>query len=233
MRYHLDSDICMLGSACKNNSSKRCARAFFVLVCLIAGTANRKASAETFPSTGTAVVVEHNFAIADFDGDQRPDLASVHGGYDNLSEDYWIRFQLTSSQSESVRIVAPAGGLQLEARDVNGDHAVDLVVVSAWLSQPIAILLNDGHGSFSRVEAATFPEAFKQADDNWETAYDHGTEAVGAPPQSGGGDCYQVRLLFETLPRARWTSRSQSVLLLCILLTSHAGRAPPRLISYL
>ena len=74
------------------------------------------------------------FAIADFDGDLRPDLARVQTGRSDSSRtDYWIQLQLTASGRQSIEIVAPIGGLQIAARDVNGDHAIDLVLTAAWL----------------------------------------------------------------------------------------------------
>lgn len=103
------------------------------------------------------------FAFADFDGDHRPDLAYVQTGRSVLNSDaYWIDFRLSFRGPYSVRILAPPGGLRIEARDVNGDNAVDLVVSTAWFRQPVAILLNDGHGAFTPEKPATFPDAFRQ-----------------------------------------------------------------------
>src|SRR5271170_3994083 len=62
---------------------------------------------------------------------------------------YSVQLHLSSVGQHSIQLVAPAGGLQIEARDVNGDDAIDLVLTTAWLKQPVAIFLNDGHGSFS------------------------------------------------------------------------------------
>jgi hypothetical protein len=108
------------------------------------------------------------FAIADFDGDRRLDLASVQsGGSVSGSSTYWIQFQFSAYGRQFVQLVAPEGGLGIEARDVNGDNVVDLIFTTAWLRQPVAILLNDGHGRFSRVEPAAFPAAFDEAGTNW------------------------------------------------------------------
>jgi len=38
----------------------------------------------------------------------------------------------------------------IEARDVNGDYPADLIGSTAWHRQPVTMLLNDGHGSFSK-----------------------------------------------------------------------------------
>src|SRR5579863_6394767 len=53
------------------------------------------------------------FAIADLDGDVRPDLASIQAGSSTSgTTDYWIQLRLTTaSEQQSIRLVAPAGGL--------------------------------------------------------------------------------------------------------------------------
>ena len=104
------------------------------------------------------------FAIADFDGDHRLDEASVQTGRSAAGDsDYWIQFQCSTAGRQYIRLVAPAGGLLIEARDVNGDHTVDLVFTSAWFRQPVAVLLNDGHGRFLRAEPGAFPGAFRES----------------------------------------------------------------------
>src|ERR1700730_12864341 len=134
------------------------------------------------------------FAIADFDGDVRPDLASIQAGSNSSgTTDYWIQLQLTAAGRQSFRLVAPAGGLWIEARDVNGDHAVDLVLGTAWFNQPVAIFLNNGHGSFSRVEPAAFPGAFSECKTIGGSASNQAIDAVGVPPQSRAGTCSESR----------------------------------------
>ena len=110
------------------------------------------------PSVASA---SSSFAVADFDGDLSPDLATVQTA--NLgarNARYSIRFQLGSGELQSVSLSAPVGGLSLNLDDVNGDFALDLVVTSSWRGQPVAILLNDGAGHFSVDSPATYPVAF-------------------------------------------------------------------------
>jgi hypothetical protein len=167
------------------------------------------------------------FAIADFDGDHRPDLASVQTGRSDFSHtDYWIQLQLTTAGRQSIRIVGPAGGLLIEARDVNGDHAVDLVLATAWFRQPIAIFLNDGHGTFSRAEPTAFPGAFTESKTNWGSARNQAIDAVGVPPQSRAVICLKMQLHFPRA-RARLALLSSWESLLHPFLLSHLGRAPP------
>jgi hypothetical protein len=98
------------------------------------------------------------FAVADFDGDLRPDLAHIQiGRSDAALTDYWVQLQLSGAGQQSILVVAPSGGLQISVRDVNGDDAPDLVLTTSWLKTPVAILLNDGRGGFSRKEPSAFP----------------------------------------------------------------------------
>lgn len=156
----------------------------FVLVFLV-GFLGRSAAAtgtDVHDARLASVGPGASFAIADFDGDQHPDLASVQGGrVGSSSTDYWIQLQLSASGRQAIQLVAPSGGLLIEARDVNGDHAIDLVLATAWFKQPVAILLNDGHGRFSRVEPTAFPGAFTDATTNWASSSDQTTEAACVP----------------------------------------------------
>ncbi len=99
------------------------------------------------------------FAIADFDGDNLPDMASVQidqsGTYQSR---YRIRFSLSTGLQQTVSVMGPVGGLLIASQDVNGDDFLDLVVKSAWQEQPVAVLLNDGHGNFIAVQPAAFPQ---------------------------------------------------------------------------
>jgi len=99
------------------------------------------------------------FAVADFDGDSLPDIASVqvdqsagHGAR------YRIQFSLSTGLQQVVSVMGPVGGLQIATQDVNGDEFLDLVVRSPWQEQPVAVLLNDGHGNFDAVQPASFPQ---------------------------------------------------------------------------
>jgi hypothetical protein len=167
-------------------------------------------------------------AIADFDGDHRLDLASIQTGRDGCGGSaYWIQFQLSTAGRQSIQLVAPPGGLRIEARDVNGDHAVDLVFTTAWFRQPIAILLNDGHGSFSRADPTAFAELFSEPKTNWVSGRRLAAAAVGLPPQS--------RARVDKAEKDALQQRSSAGLILSSVpafpaetfLFSSAGRAPP------
>jgi hypothetical protein len=103
-------------------------------------------------------VANPDFAIADFDGDRKPDLATVEmeRGISPARAHYSIRLKLTSGDSQVLGVIAPAGGLQIVARDVNGDHMLDLLVSTAWQHEQIAVFLNDGHGNFTLAPTGEF-----------------------------------------------------------------------------
>jgi hypothetical protein len=99
------------------------------------------------------------FAIADFDGDQLPDLAVVQvDSYSSPNSKYSIRVQFSSGPGPAIGIEAPLGGLRIDSRDVNGDDRSDLIVSTALESQVVAILINDGHGNFVIVKPDLFPD---------------------------------------------------------------------------
>jgi hypothetical protein len=112
------------------------------------------------------------FAIADFDGDRIPDLATVEleTSTSATTTQYSIRLRLATGATQLFGVTAPTGGLQIVAQDVNGDSALDVLVSSAWLHKQVAVLLNDGHGNFTLAEPAAFPALACQSETLWKTA---------------------------------------------------------------
>ena len=92
-------------------------------------------------------------AIADFDGDQKPDAAQSReigrfdGGYL-----YRVELKLSSGAPDgSLTFVhMDALGLTILPVDVDGDHDVDLAITGRFVSQSIGVWINDGHGSFTK-----------------------------------------------------------------------------------
>ncbi len=200
---------------------------FLGLVCgSAAASADFQTPVATTPGPGLP------FAIADFDGDLNPDVASIQAVAGNSGKtDYWIQLQLSAAGRRSIRIFAPSGGLHIEARDVNGDHTVDLVVSTAWRRQPVAIFLNDGHGSFSRAEPAAFPGAFSNGKTSLVSSLRLLIDALGMAPQPGASVCGEEKdSLLDPSP-AGLIPASSAGFPPNTFLTSHAGRAPPSEVS--
>jgi len=168
------------------------------------------------------------FAIDDFDGDLRPDLASVQTGRTDFARaDYWIQLQFATGGRQSFQVVASIGGLKIAARDVNGDRAVDLVLTTALFGQPVAVFLNDGHGSFSRAEPSAFPGAFTGSE---KSLVSHAEEIKDATALSfrdprgtgsnGGKFASPLNVAKESTPRVLCNLPST-------VTASFLGRAPP------
>jgi hypothetical protein len=169
-----------------------------------------------------------SFAIADFDCDRLPDFASVQARQNRGgSSDYSIQIYLSEVGRQSIPINGPVGGLLIEARDVDGDHSIDLVVSTAVRRQPVAIFLNDGHGTFSRAAVAAFPRAFRECESNLVPGPNPATDALGISPQPGAGICPDESDSGIDRSPARLILVLSAGFPLDSFLTSHSGRAPP------
>jgi hypothetical protein len=218
-----------------NGSRRRLRKPFlwtflFLLFCCFGSVRPAAADVGIGPITSTG---PGQFAIADFDGDVRPDSASIQAGPNSSgTANYWIQLQLSVRGQQSIQLVAPAGGLRMEARDVNGDHSIDLVLATAWFRQPVAILLNDGHGNFSRLQPTVFPEAFSDSKINWDSPANQVIGVLGVPPQSHANLCSNAG------GSLRRRASPGPILLTGVhflgspVLISHAGRAPPSEVSH-
>lgn len=202
---------------------------FFLLLLALAGGNALATRGATARNAGFApAATSPSFAIADFDGDHQPDSASVQSGTPSSgSSSYQIQLRLSAVGRQSIQLFAPAGGLVVEARDVNGDHAVDLVLTTAWFRKPVAIFLNDGHGKFSRVEPSAFPGAFNRSDKGWASPSTQEPGAVSIPPQSRDAICLEAAGLVVRQSVANSIPASSSGFAFSPFLASHAGRAPP------
>jgi hypothetical protein len=108
------------------------------------------------------------FDIEDFDGDSRPDIATVVEGRSGAAGNHYrIKFQLSSGGSQNIDLTAPVGGLDLSSRDVNGDDYLDVVVTTARTNRPVAVLLNNGAGTFTASDPSAFPGAFRKSNKFW------------------------------------------------------------------
>jgi hypothetical protein len=208
----------------------------WVSVLLLFGLAgHRVAAAADLPSRPISWAgAGPQFAIADLDGDLRPDSASIQADSNIIGgTNYRIQLRLSGVGQQTVQLVGPAGGLRIEARDVNGDDAVDLVLTTAWLGQPVAILLNDGQGRFSRVEPAAFPGAFSDSKTSSVSATNLAMDTVGLPSQSAGDIDAARKHATRDRPFAKSVSPCKTSFAREIFLVSYGGRAPPSEVPHL
>jgi len=205
----------------------RLARSLILLLFLgvLGGSAKAGEDIESLPATSVGPGL--SFAIADLDGDLRPDFASIQTGSNNSEgTDYWLQLHLAAGR-QSIRLVAPPGGLVIEARTLKGRNAADLVVTTAWFRQPVAVFRNDGHGSFSRAKLTTFFGTSCEAGENWGVGADQRGVAVGVLPQTRTAACLRARSLPNFRQHAYSIPVSTAGFRLNSFHISHAGRAPP------
>jgi hypothetical protein len=155
----------------QNSSAAKATVRALVLLCFFAAVACRADANgnSTRRSQASALGINSYFAIADFDGDEKPDLATieVEKGSSSRTTQYSIRFQLTAGVAQVFGVTAPSGGLQIVARDVNGDNALDVLVTTSFEHEQVAVLLNDGHGKFRLADASDFPAAIQENGRRW------------------------------------------------------------------
>lgn len=205
------------------------------LICLLllglhggSPTASQKPQAFSVRSLGHSFGSRLRFAAADLDGDNRPDLANVETGARVAGGvNYQIQLQLSSTGNHAIQVTGPLGGLAIEARDVNGDNAVDLVVSSAYFGRPVAVFLNDGHGGFSQAEPGAFPAAFTSYGAFQSLVSTHLSGAEGLPPQPRLWTGAEAGSPSDARPCAGRISTARSNSLRNSLSRSHSGRAPP------
>jgi hypothetical protein len=209
--------------------------ALLLLSCLLGVPGRAEATSGTAHANALSVSLANpSFAIADFDGDRKPDLATVEVQKANASFNtrYSIRFQLSSGGAwQEFGVIAPAGGLQIVARDVNGDSALDLLVSTAWEHQQVAVLLNDGHGNFTLADPGGFPDSIWGNESQWNSESVPFCDSAALPrspnsPDGGEGEI-QIECAQRQVGLASSTLGGGSPRL---LLFSLLGRAPPRFV---
>jgi hypothetical protein len=170
-----------------------------------------------------------HFAIADFDGDLQPDLASIHATRDGSpTTEYSVDLKFSSGPRAAIGIRGPAGGLQITPQDVNGDKFADLVVTSLLDAQFVAILLNDGKGNFTPANASDFPAAGKRADTTLSAPGDAFREQLTLQPSRGTGGVAGSSADWRK-PREMSAGgvRGSPIAACSLLAFASAGRAPP------
>src|SRR5258708_208205 len=202
----------------------------FALLCFVGSAISaHAASAGPQSCSVSSTQATSQFAIADFDGDRRPDLATVQAGQvGSLDTHYWIAFQLSGGSRQTLGITAPTGGLQITSRDVNGDDFFDVIVTTAWTNPPRPVPLNDGQGNFRTSSPSAFPGAFTTSEKSWASNTDKITDATAVLlSRYPTGNCSEGSRFSS--PRnvtgllVLWASRNSHF----SSVVSFLGRAPP------
>jgi hypothetical protein len=206
----------------------------FLFLCLVIGLASRGKASPVPPKSAPAhsALAASQYAIADFDGDSRPDLATVQVGQSGSSDTrYWILFRLSTGMRQTVGVTAPAGGLRISSRDVNGDSFLDVIVTTAWTNRPVAVLLNDGRGNFTRSDPSAFQEAFWTSDTSWASTTDEIKDAAAILlPRHPSGDCEEKSGPSSPQSASRLLAAFAIYPPLLSQAVSFLGRAPPSLL---
>jgi hypothetical protein len=207
------------------------AHGFFVVLCLalLVWLPAAAAARRTEGRASLAGLTGASFAIADFDGDSLPDLATVETGPAIAQHtNYWIQFEFSLGNKRSFAVSAPPGGLQIASRDVNGDHFLDVIISTQLANEPVAVLLNDGRGNFTLADAKKFAPAIWDARQQWQAVAQEVTDcqaALASPGWARGVENLRGR---EELPPAVTKVSAPGEKLRCFVVRHEVqGRAPP------
>ena len=136
-----------------------------LLLVLAAGGLNLAASAPAVHDLPSAIDsgAVSGWVLADLNGDQKVDLATAQSGrHDARGYTQEVRITLGASEQTSFRFLSPGATVELSTRDVDGDRDGDLVVFEPLSSQPIAVWINDGGGSFHEGRVADFRKLWSE-----------------------------------------------------------------------
>jgi FG-GAP-like repeat len=158
----------------RNNSHRaralapwRCWRIPFLIFTLVVANVGLAATGRlaTPPPLPPRSLEHIGWAVADFDGDSRPDMAITKMQAQGSGYVYWLELDLSTSRADGSAQQPPAVpfvassmfGLHLTPRDVDGDQDLDIVVTIGFARQPVAVWINDGQGGFEEGDLAAYP----------------------------------------------------------------------------
>jgi hypothetical protein len=205
----------------------------WLVVLLMCGFLNVTSRGKAVPvlranSASSRTLLVSRFVVADFDGDSLPDLATVEIGEISISRArYWIGFQMSAGSQLLIGVTAPVGGLEIAARDVNGDRNPDLIVTTKWLDRPVVVLVNDGHGNFTMADPAAFSTIVSEVERSWAAPSFEVKSSAAAVIGRADGDCVLDDHALETPARPESGATEVSCPRALRLADSALDRAPP------
>ena len=102
----------------------------------------------------------NTWTVGDFDGDGQPDLVTTRpDGYGSRGFRNRVELHLSSRTGASLSfpVYGRDFGISVTARDVDGDHDLDLVITSVGSHQPVGVWINNGSGNFEEGAAEAYP----------------------------------------------------------------------------
>jgi hypothetical protein len=183
---------------------------------------------EFLPLSGS--VLRGSGAMGDLDGDRRADSAVAQPqGLVNGAYRYRVDVHLSADPSTTFDVDSMAGGgLHISAKDVDGDHNLDLVITSTFGREPIGVWINDGHGRFRPGNADAYAKSIWQETDRcWETPDRPTPSPLAFAATSSGGALKPVRLSVLQPLGALSFAASEDCRVLRALNLGSPFRAPP------
>ena len=104
-----------------------------------------------------------SWVLADFDGDSQIDVVTSRAerlpGHEYSHE---VSLRLSGSPSTSFTFRDRYANVQLNSRDIDGDHDRDIIIRETGTLEPLAVWLNDGSGHFLQGDLEHFRAALEE-----------------------------------------------------------------------
>jgi hypothetical protein len=104
-----------------------------------------------------------SWVLGDFDGDSQIDVVTSRAerlpGHEYSHE---VRLKLSGSASTSFTFRNRYPSVQLNSRDIDGDHDRDIIIRETGTLEPLAVWLNDGSGHFLQGDLEHFRAALEE-----------------------------------------------------------------------
>ena len=104
-----------------------------------------------------------SWVLGDFDGDSQVDVLTSRAerlpGHEYSHE---VSLKLSGSPSTSFTFRDHYANVELNSRDIDGDHDRDIIIRETGSSEPLAVWLNDGSGHFLQGDLEHFRAALEE-----------------------------------------------------------------------